>query len=75
MDVIRLGTWMLCSHNAVDHGRHQVVGRACSENIANTEGFGTASKGNTVNSEGFGTCRKREFGDAGNDDGTDIFGT
>ena len=46
-----------------------------SENIANTEGFGTSSKGSTVNTEGFGTCRKREFANAGNDDGTDIFGT
>ena len=43
-----------------------------SENIANTDGL---SKGNTVNTEGFGTCRKREFANAGNDDGTDIFGT
>ena len=51
------------------------MGSGCSEKIANTEGFGTASKGNRVNSEGLGTCRKREFADAGNDDGTDIFGT
>ena len=51
------------------------MGGGSSENVANTQDFGTASKGNTVNSEGFGTCRKREFADAGNDDGTDIFGT
>ena len=75
MDVIRLRAWMLCSQNAVDHGCHEVVGSGCSENIANTESFGSASKGNTVNSEGFGTCRKRVFAHAGNDDGTDIFGT
>ena len=46
-----------------------------SENIANTDGFGTSSKGNTANTEGFGTCTKREFANAGNDDGTDTFGT
>ena len=75
MDVIRLRAWMLCSQNALDHGRHWVVASGCSENTANTEGFGTASKGNTVNTEGFGTCRNGEFADAGNADGTDIFGT
>ena len=64
MDVIRFRAWawMLSSKRS-------------SENIANTEGFGTSSKGNTVNTEGFGTCRKREFANAGNDDATDIFGT
>ena len=43
--------------------------------MANIGGFGTASKRTAVNTEGFGTCRFRDFGGAGNTDGTDIFGS